>query len=121
MSRQKCKLLNYSDADSFDRSIISQQRSKWNPSAELSLKSKIVSFFPSLHNGSSASEDSSRIYVAVGFGFFVEMTHDEALRFIEKKTSQLTASVPRHQQRKLANALIFCGCLLLLFFISPLV
>lgn len=36
-------------------------------------------------------EDSSRIYVAVGFGFFVEMTHDEALRFIEKKTSQLTA------------------------------
>lgn len=36
-------------------------------------------------------EDSSRIYVAVGYGFFVEMTHDEALRFIEKKTSQLTA------------------------------
>ncbi|XP_037335651.1 protein UXT [Pungitius pungitius] len=36
-------------------------------------------------------EDSSRIFVAVGFGFFVEMTHDEALRFIEKKTSQLTA------------------------------
>lgn len=36
-------------------------------------------------------EDSSRIYVAVGYGFFVEMTHDEALRFIDKKTSQLTA------------------------------
>ncbi|XP_041655500.1 protein UXT [Cheilinus undulatus] len=36
-------------------------------------------------------EDSSRIYVAVGYGFFLEMTHDEALRFIEKKTSQLTA------------------------------
>ncbi|XP_042371970.1 protein UXT, partial [Plectropomus leopardus] len=36
-------------------------------------------------------EDSSRIFVAVGYGFFVEMTHDEALRFIEKKTSQLTA------------------------------
>ncbi|CAN9515298.1 unnamed protein product [Ophioblennius macclurei] len=36
-------------------------------------------------------EDSSRILVLVGFGFFVEMTHDEALRFIEKKTSQLTA------------------------------
>lgn len=34
--------------------------------------------------------DSSRIFVSVGFGFFVEMTHDEALRFIEKKTSQLT-------------------------------
>lgn len=36
-------------------------------------------------------EDSSRIFVLVGFGFFVEMTHKEALRFIEKKTSQLTA------------------------------
>ncbi|KAF3861052.1 hypothetical protein F7725_001307 [Dissostichus mawsoni] len=36
-------------------------------------------------------EDSSKIFVAVGFGFFLEMTHDEALRFIEKKTSQLTA------------------------------
>uniref|UniRef100_A0A3P8U8X6 Protein UXT n=1 Tax=Amphiprion percula TaxID=161767 RepID=A0A3P8U8X6_AMPPE len=35
-------------------------------------------------------DDSSRIFVAVGFGFFVEMTHDEALRFIDKKTSQLT-------------------------------
>lgn len=38
-------------------------------------------------------EDSSRIFVAVGYGFFVEMNHDEALRFIDKKTSQLTASV----------------------------
>ncbi|KAM6925134.1 protein UXT [Xenentodon cancila] len=36
-------------------------------------------------------EDPSRIFVAVGFGFFVEMTYDEALRFIDKKTSQLTA------------------------------
>ncbi|XP_022619644.1 protein UXT [Seriola dumerili] len=36
-------------------------------------------------------EDSSRIFVAVGYGFFVEMNHDEALRFIEKKTNQLTA------------------------------
>ncbi|KAM4737452.1 protein UXT [Anableps anableps] len=35
-------------------------------------------------------DDPSRIFVAVGFGFFVEMTHDEALRFIDKKTSQLT-------------------------------
>uniref|UniRef100_A0A674PIP3 Protein UXT n=1 Tax=Takifugu rubripes TaxID=31033 RepID=A0A674PIP3_TAKRU len=35
-------------------------------------------------------EDSSRIFVAVGYGFFVEMTHEEALQFIEKKTSQLT-------------------------------
>ncbi|XP_028265495.1 protein UXT [Parambassis ranga] len=36
-------------------------------------------------------KDASRIFVAVGYGFFVEMTHDEALRFIDKKTSQLTA------------------------------
>ncbi|XP_068605322.1 protein UXT [Brachionichthys hirsutus] len=36
-------------------------------------------------------EDSSRIFVAVGYGFFVEMSHDEALRFIDKKTNQLTA------------------------------
>ncbi|KAF7652055.1 hypothetical protein LDENG_00102120 [Lucifuga dentata] len=35
-------------------------------------------------------EDSSRIFVAVGYGFFVEMNHDEALRFIDKKTRQLT-------------------------------
>ncbi|KAM6982356.1 protein UXT [Tautogolabrus adspersus] len=35
-------------------------------------------------------EDSSRIFVAIGYGFFVEMTHDEALKFIDKKTSQLT-------------------------------
>ncbi|XP_053705000.1 protein UXT [Synchiropus splendidus] len=36
-------------------------------------------------------EDCSRIMVLVGFGFFVEMTHDEALRFIDRKTAQLTA------------------------------
>ncbi|XP_058499805.1 protein UXT [Solea solea] len=36
-------------------------------------------------------EDTSRIFVAVGYGFFVEMNHDEALRFIDKKTNQLTA------------------------------
>lgn len=39
------------------------------------------------------SEDPSRIFVAIGYGFFVEMTHEEALQFIEKKTSQLTLSV----------------------------
>eukprot|EP00063_Salmo_salar_P015201 XP_013990036.1 PREDICTED: protein UXT isoform X1 [Salmo salar] len=36
-------------------------------------------------------EDSSKIFVAVGYGFFVELTHSEALKFIEKKTNQLTA------------------------------
>ncbi|XP_045911350.1 protein UXT-like [Micropterus dolomieu] len=44
-----------------------------------------------LNRGMKKLEDASRIFVAVGYGFFVEMTHDEALRFIEKKTSQLTA------------------------------
>lgn len=38
-------------------------------------------------------EDSSKIFVAVGYGFFVELTHAEALKFIEKKTNQLTAWV----------------------------
>ncbi|KAJ8015967.1 hypothetical protein DPEC_G00002200 [Dallia pectoralis] len=34
-------------------------------------------------------EDSSKIFVAVGYGFFVELTHLEALKFIAKKTNQL--------------------------------
>uniref|UniRef100_A0A3Q1FS24 Protein UXT n=1 Tax=Acanthochromis polyacanthus TaxID=80966 RepID=A0A3Q1FS24_9TELE len=51
-------------------------------------------------------DDSSRIFVAVGFGFFVEMTHDEALRFIDKKTSQLTAfteQLTKHSAKIKAN------------------
>uniref|UniRef100_A0A3B1ILU2 Protein UXT n=1 Tax=Astyanax mexicanus TaxID=7994 RepID=A0A3B1ILU2_ASTMX len=34
--------------------------------------------------------DTSKIFVAVGYGFFVEFTLSEALKFIEKKTKQLT-------------------------------
>lgn len=34
--------------------------------------------------------DPSRIFVQVGFGFFVELTLSEALAFIEKKTKHLT-------------------------------
>lgn len=34
--------------------------------------------------------DPSKILVSVGYGFFVEFTLDEALRFIEKKCNQLT-------------------------------
>ncbi|XP_072536911.1 protein UXT [Salminus brasiliensis] len=34
--------------------------------------------------------DASKIFVAVGYGFFVELTLPEALKFIEKKTKQLT-------------------------------
>lgn len=33
--------------------------------------------------------DTSRIYVNIGFGFFVEFTHEEALKFIKKKTDSL--------------------------------
>ncbi|XP_061186557.1 protein UXT homolog [Saccostrea echinata] len=31
--------------------------------------------------------DASMIFVSVGYGFFLEMTHDEALAFIDKKVS----------------------------------
>ncbi|KAL4646291.1 protein UXT [Arapaima gigas] len=34
--------------------------------------------------------DSTTIFVAIGYGFFVELTLPEALKFIEKKTNQLT-------------------------------
>ena len=37
-------------------------------------------------------EDTSRIFVAIGYGFFLEMRHDEALRFIDKKLKVLQAS-----------------------------
>ncbi|CAN2389214.1 Prefoldin subunit [Pristimantis euphronides] len=34
--------------------------------------------------------DSSMIFVALGFGFFAELTLDEAVKFIEKKNKMLT-------------------------------
>lgn len=34
--------------------------------------------------------DPSKILVSVGYGFYVEFTLDEALKFVEKKCSQLT-------------------------------
>ncbi|XP_070191518.1 protein UXT-like [Littorina saxatilis] len=34
--------------------------------------------------------NTSRICVSVGFGFFVEFTFEEAVRFIDKKTAFLT-------------------------------
>lgn len=36
-------------------------------------------------------QDCSRIFVAVGLGFFLEMGLDEANKFIDKKVEQLTA------------------------------
>ena len=37
-------------------------------------------------------EDTSMIYVAIGYGFFLQMKLDEALRFIEKKVKSLNES-----------------------------
>nr|XP_011427760.2 protein UXT homolog [Crassostrea gigas] len=37
--------------------------------------------------------DASMIYVKVGFGFFLEMTHDEALAFIEKKVAMINSKI----------------------------
>ncbi|XP_063289137.1 protein UXT [Pelobates fuscus] len=34
--------------------------------------------------------DASKIFVALGFGFYAELTLDEALKFIEKKSKMLT-------------------------------
>lgn len=39
--------------------------------------------------------DPSRIYVFIGFGFFLEMTHDEALKYIKKRTQFLTEHTDR--------------------------
>lgn len=39
------------------------------------------------------SPDASMIYVKVGFGFFLEMTHDEALAFIEKKVAMINSKI----------------------------
>ena len=34
--------------------------------------------------------DTSRIYVALGYGFFLELTLAEALKFIDRKSNLLT-------------------------------
>ena len=39
------------------------------------------------------SPDASMIFVSVGYGFFLEMTHDEALSFIEKKVSRINSNI----------------------------
>jgi len=42
--------------------------------------------------------DTSRIYVAIGYGFHLEMTLPEALNFIEKKNAQLTSHTEKLTQ-----------------------
>ncbi|XP_018670294.2 protein UXT-like [Ciona intestinalis] len=37
-------------------------------------------------------EDPSKIFVCVGYGFYVEFTDKEALAFIKKKTERITAT-----------------------------
>jgi prefoldin subunit 5 len=32
-----------------------------------------------------SSNDTSRLLVSIGFGFFVELTHDETLTFVDKR------------------------------------
>ena len=39
--------------------------------------------------------DASKIFVFVGYGFFVEFTLDEALRFIDKRNKFLTEHTDR--------------------------
>lgn len=39
--------------------------------------------------------DSSKIFVFIGYGFFLEMTHDEALKFIGKRTKLLNEHVDK--------------------------
>jgi len=38
-------------------------------------------------------EDPSRIFMAIHYGFYLEMTHDEAFKFIEKKVKLLNGYV----------------------------
>jgi prefoldin alpha subunit len=38
-------------------------------------------------------EDTSKINIAIGYGFFLEMTLSEALQFIEKKLGQLNKNI----------------------------
>lgn len=45
---------------------------------------------PASSNHCFLSPDTSRIYVALGYGFFLELTLAEALRFIDRKSSLLT-------------------------------
>ncbi|KAM4697188.1 protein UXT [Rhinophrynus dorsalis] len=46
--------------------------------------------------------DSSRIFVALGFGFFAELTLAEAVKFIEKKNKMLT-EISENLSRDAAN------------------
>ena len=40
-------------------------------------------------------KNPQKVFVDVGLGFFVELTHDEALAFIEKKTKFLEIKTER--------------------------
>lgn len=44
-------------------------------------------------------DNPSKIFVAIGFGFFLEMTFDEALKFIDKKVKLLNKNVDELNQK----------------------
>ena len=48
-----------------------------------------------IHHSFIFSPDASRILVSVGFGFFLEFTLPEALKFIDKKTDRLNERVEK--------------------------
>lgn len=37
--------------------------------------------------------NANRIFIAIGYGFYLEMTFDEALRFIEKKSKSINETI----------------------------
>ena len=46
--------------------------------------------FSTFYHHCFLSPDTSRIYVALGYGFFLELTLAEALKFIDRKSNLLT-------------------------------
>ena len=69
-------------------SLRKQEQNTTNPSKKNILKTKMdlgCNFY-----AQAVVPDCSRIYVCVGYGYFLEMTLDEAYEFVEKKIKLLT-------------------------------
>ncbi|XP_008270777.1 protein UXT isoform X1 [Oryctolagus cuniculus] len=47
--------------------------------------------------------DTSRIYVALGYGFFLELTLAEALKFIDRKSSLLTQGLENYKACRISQ------------------
>nr|XP_040135155.1 protein UXT isoform X1 [Ictidomys tridecemlineatus] len=50
--------------------------------------------------------DTSRIYVALGYGFFLELTLAEALKFIDRKSSFLTEDLENYKACRISQRLL---------------